>query len=445
MPSERQKKIPRTALAIFIGIVVAGASFSAWADTKAAPRIAAAFAFTKVVDTNTKVPGGAGAYFSLNYTDSPAVSGGNVVFDTGDEVVWTATTSGGNLKRMITPNTLIPFGGGAKFQQVYGDYVSITGNTVVVLGDSCGGCSHGVGIYTRSVSGGPITRLVDTSEFIPVSTTQKYDVFPIDFHANGNNVVFQNTQQIFSVPLGGGKAVAVAGTQDGGFSPPAPYCCIFAQPTLSDPSSEVLLLGGNGFGTSQIQAVNRSGAPLSFRVIADASMHPPHTPSAYRFNNFNFGTPVIDRTFDHRYYVFRGLGTAPSSPNITGIYSRGSTGLHSLVDTNTPVPGGTGTFAPYDCCGRAGFEVMGAGNSVVVFRGIDAAQKAGLYAVSAGGGPITKIIAQGDPLNGFTVEPNPGLPIVMRRDGFDGTTLGFQVTYAGFRGRGIYTTQVVLP
>ena len=443
MRSERQHKTPRAAVSIFAGIVMAGASVSAWADTQPAPRIAAAFTFTKVVDTHTKVPGGAGAYFDFNVTDAPAVSGGNVVFDTGDSVIWTATTSGGNLKKVLTPDTFIPFGHGAKFTQFYGEFVSIAGNTVVVDAELCGGCTTGVGIYTRPVSGGPITRLADMSEFIPGSTTQKYGFFPVDWHANGSNLVFQNTYQVFSVPLAGGKVTAVAGPQDAGFSPPVPYCCGFEHPTLSDSTTEVLLFGGVDFGNAQIQTVKRTGVPYSFRVIADLSTHPPHTPLAYRFYGHKFGAPVIDQTVDHRYYVFRGLSHDPSLPgDINGIYSRGSSGFQRLVDTNTPVPGGTGKFARDDCCGLDGFEEIGAGNGVVVFRGVDGAGLMGLYAVSAGGGPITKIIAQGDLLNGFT---NPVAQIWMRRDGFDGTTLGFMVIFGSAREIGIYTTRVVLP
>jgi hypothetical protein len=57
-----------------------------------------------------------------------------------------------------------------------------------------------------------------------------------------------------------------------------------------------------------------------------------------------------------------------------------------------------GTFQPPSV--NSSLSAYTLNNGTVVFRGTDAAGKNGLYAVSAGGGPITKILAPGDALDG---------------------------------------------
>ena len=115
------------------------------------------------------------------------------------------------------------------------------------------------------------------------------------------------------------------------------------------------------------------------------------------------------RKTDHNNRVFKGESAAASAPRIYGIYNFGSAGHIGLVDST------------------------------------DATGKLGIYAVRASGGAITKIIAQGDPINGTTVDTAEPQSLVFRREGFDGTTLVFVAQYAGNTGRGVFSTQVVLP
>ena len=83
---------------------------------------------------------------------------------------------------------------------------------------------------------------------------------------------------------------------------------------------------------------------------------------------------------------------------------------------------------------------IGAGNGIVVFGALDGLGNPGIYAVPQTGGRVTKIIARGDPIRGFTVAD-----LGFRRAGFDGKNLAFLVSYAGFLGTGLYSTEVVLP
>jgi hypothetical protein len=205
----------------------------------------------------------------------------------------------------------------------------------------------------------------------------------------------------------------------------------------------VLLRASDGFSNSKIARFNRTGGLID--VIADVDTHAPQTPAGYHFDQFRtFDLPVIDRTADHNFSVFKGESIADSAPRISGIYSRGSAGFDRLVDSTVRVPGGTGKFD------GTGFvdtvRSLAAVNGIVIFRGVDAAFRHGIYAVRAdGSGKITKIIAQGDPINGTTVDAVEPQSLVFRRDGFDGTTLVFMAQYAGNAGRGIFSTKVVLP
>ena len=390
----------------------------------------AAFTFTKIVDTNTPIPGGTGN-FSFNGSDTPAVSGLHVVFDTGDETIWAARINGSRLRREITPGTTIPPGNLGTFQQYYGDYVQLQGNTVVLVGDNCGGCGSGVGIYTKLLGSDTINSLVDTNTFLPGSSTDKFSGFPPDFDETDTTVVFQDRQNVWAVPLAGGPVNRVATDQDNLYSPPEPFCCIFDQPSIK--GSRVLMRGSNVFGRASIQQVDVSGDPFSFRFVATGTMHPPGTPRGYRFDNFDFARPVYDHGL-----IFYGDGTNPNKPKpyIRGIYIRDG-GFRNLVDSTMPVPGGTGNF---QFAWYGTLSPIAAGKGIMVFGNIDNAGSPALFAMPEAGGPITRIIGRGDPIGGFIVQD-----LGLRRASFDGTTLAFSVSYAGFLGSGIYATEVVLP
>lgn len=385
---------------------------------------ASALTFNKIVDTNNQIPNTT-EFFTFNNSDVPALSWPYVAFDTGNGSIWTRVLTGGGFKRVIDASTPIPQRT-ETFQQFYGDSVQILDNLVVVVGLPCGGCNSGVGIYTVPRVGGQVRKLVDTNDYLPGSTTDKFSFFPLDFKVKVGTVAFQNRQNIFTVPAVGGPVAPVAGPQDSGFSPPSPYCCIFSSPDLT--GSKVVVRAGNVYGRNSIQTVARNGDPLSFRVIADGTTHPPQTPAEYRFDNFEFGQPLIDSTV-----VFRGASASPTRPMVIfGIYSRGG-GFRRLVDNRMLVPGGAGMFD-----GRYGFDQIVASDGLVVFRGLDEAGRLGLYAVPEIGGAVTKIIAVGDPIGrGFTVAS-----VSIGREALSGGRLAFSVAYASFLGGGMYYTDL---
>jgi hypothetical protein len=432
MEALRRRAAP-TVATLATGIALASASL-----TIGSPAFAANYKL--IVDTNTPIPGGS-TNFGLSLGDIPAVSGNKVAFRANGGEVWTATTAGRSKRKVITPNTRIPGGGGARFQLTYGTFIQIHGDTVVLVGSECFGCNSGLGLYTVPVAGGQKIRLVDVNTARPDDGTKTFNRFGDDFHVDGNHVVFSNGDgQIFSVPVAGGLSSQVAG---GAACVDVPYC-LFSQPTLDSFGQQVFMKGGDGFSNARLVRRARTGTLLE--VVADKDTHPPNTHGTYRFDPFHesFNLPVLDRTADHRFSIFKGESAAPSRPRIVGIYSRGPSGFVKLADTRTQVPGGTGRFAPTGFVG-AGAKSLAASNGVVVFRGVDAAGKLGIYAVRAGGGPIQKIIAQGDPINGTMVDSAEPSSLTFRRDGFDGTTLVFVAQYTLNTGRGIFSTKVLLP
>jgi hypothetical protein len=424
-----------------LGAIIAGLMLTGAGLVGSAAPAAAAFKFRKIVDSNTPVPQGGGATFQVGIGTPPAVSGDYVVFLAGNEEYWTMTTRGRQKKRVITRDMRIPRGGGTTFHQGRGGtFVQIYGQTVVFAGIDCDFCIHSSGLYTVPVGGGTRKRIVDIHDRRPDDNTKNFHAFTDDFHVSGSRVVFSNgDSQIFAAPIAGGSSALVAG----GVTCDEPYC-LFGLPTLDSTESNVLVGAWGSGDNARIVRRKRNGALLE--VVADKDTHPPNTPAAYRFDplHTSFYLPVIDRTDTHRFSIFKGESAAPSSPRITGIYSKGTGGLVRLADTRMHVPGGTGKFTAAGFTGSGG-RSLAAANGIVIFRGVDAANKLGIYAVRASGGPIIKVIAQGDPINGTTVDTNEPQSLVFQRDGFDGTTLVFFAQYALNSGRGLFSTQVVLP
>ncbi|HEX4825924.1 MAG TPA: hypothetical protein VFV19_16610 [Candidatus Polarisedimenticolaceae bacterium] len=99
-----------------------------------------------------------------------------------------------------------------------------------------------------------------------------------------------------------------------------------------------------------------------------------------------------------------------------------------LVDLNTPIPGGTGTYT--------GFDAVSAGGNVTAFRGMGSNGQAGIYLAS----PPTKVIAIGDTLEGKTVTG-----VTLGREGLDGDQLDFGASFSdGSQAMLVYTVPSLL-
>ncbi|MBI1930761.1 T9SS type A sorting domain-containing protein [Candidatus Poribacteria bacterium] len=274
----------------------------------------------------------------------------------------------------------------------------------------------------------------------------------------GGHLIFStNFEATYTVPVAGGAVTIVGDSSsaicEGGYNP----LVDFSEADIS--GDTVVMIASNTRGERAIYTAPRSG----FVGVVDESCVPAPTlratnaaliasantpvPGDAQGRNFYIGHDGFDiPLIDGNVVIFRGAALNPSTQavDLVGIYSAISGTLTKLVDTNTPVPGGTGNF-------------QGTGNSLryytlnngtVVFFGQDTAGKDGLYLISATGGPITKIIAVGDSLGeGRTVQGvNGAVQPPIQTDSLSGNQLAFRVDfYDSTRrttGTGIYVATI---
>jgi hypothetical protein len=423
--------------------------------------LAATFTFKKIVDSFDPIPGEPGMTFFIpgGSAGTPAVDGGNVVFVTQGEL-WTVNSNGGFLTKLADSNTPIPNGTG-NFGDVFP--FRINNGTVVFRGNGIGQA----GYYAIPAGGGALTTLANQDTAIPGgtgtfgpligSTGGSNNGFNLD---NGNLVFQREVGGVYAVPVAGGPVTVVG---DGsvficevgyGFGGIGTY----RTPDIS--GQTVAMLVTNVFGQGAIYTTPLSGltgvadpcASPALKAtnatrVASVNTPVPEDPQGRNFDAFAFSAPLIDEDT----VVFSGAAFVPvSNYDLAGLYSFSPTnGLRKLVDTNTPVPEGTGNFIAGGVFTGSIVSDYSLSKGMVVFRGTDATGKQGLYLVPANGGSITKIIAIGDPLgDGRTLAGINGLffqpPI--QADSLSGSQLAIRVDFSDptlGTGVAIYVTNLI--
>jgi hypothetical protein len=298
--------------------------------------------FQIVANRSTPIPGATGTFTSLDST--PTIDGERVVFwGCGDvpgcdvtpvqEGIYATSSSG--LRVVADTHTPVP-GGSGNFRQFGSGSTQAGGTTFVGLWGSAGR-----GVYTSHFSEG-LQVVADTQTAVPGGTG--------NFTGFGTSAIYFSTFDAHHVVFEGKGP----GFQSGIY---------------------IASLGGNDDGLG---------------VIADTStILPDHTqpfgvlstPSVGLENAAFWGC------------IVEGPPRACGHPGSEGIYSTIG-GLHTVADTQTPVPGGTGTF------GAFGGPAIARGK--VAFTG-HGASGAGVYMQTNGTGPLEKIIGPGDLLDGKTV------------------------------------------
>lgn len=141
--------------------------------------------------------------------------------------------------------------------------------------------------------------------------------------------------------------------------------------------------------------------PLSFSKLVDTADPVPDRPSGTLFQLF--GVPALDGNR----VVFNVSTPAESTYSIWSIdASAGLPSLLRLVDTNTPIPQGTGNFT--ERFSGNPFTSPKAEGGKVVFGGAGTnpentgRNQSGFYAVPIGGGPVTKLVNSGTTRPGVT-------------------------------------------
>ena len=125
------------------------------------------------------------------------------------------------------------------------------------------------------------------------------------------------------------------------------------------------------------------------------------------------------------------FGDTPAT-RVDGVYSTAG-GLHTVADTSTPVPGGSGNFVAFEHNpGVNGGLAIHSG--MTVFVGVSESmgqQVRGIYIEY--GGTVAKVIAQGDIVDGDTVAQ-----LKFVRESFDGSSLVFYVFFDSSLRQAIY-------
>jgi RNA polymerase sigma factor (sigma-70 family) len=357
---------------------------------------APAQSFTRIVDTMTPIPNGSGNFANFNIVPVGVTSAQNLVSVSGTTVtfpgqgtggqlgIYTATVQGTALARIMDLNTPIP-GGVGNFTGL-NNSLSSSGSTAVFSGIGTGGYQ---GVFAGS-SNATLVRVVDTNTLIPGGTGNYLampqntgSIYTSDSTVAFNGVGDNNQNGIYIGTITGGPLVMIANT----FATiPNTNNTFTGFSYLSVTGNTVAFRGqaGNGAGVpGGVYTSPITGGPLT--VMADVQTPVPNGSGA-TFTGFGFLSSFNSKV--SFYALYNGGG---------GIYVGSVSGgsLMTIVDSNTPIPGGTGNFTT--------LAPNSIGETTVAFLGGGSGGQKGIYSAPIGGGPITKIIAIGDTLDGKTV------------------------------------------
>jgi hypothetical protein len=352
----------------------------------------AQFTFKKVVDTNTAVPNGTGNFTNL-YPAS--ISSGNIVFRGLDASSKSGIYSviGGKLRVVADTNTPIP-GTSEKFQSF--TTPSISGLNIAFSG---AGATTG-GLYI--VKQGNISLAAPNG----LTVTNPDDTFR---NFAGPAISGSNLATIGSVS----EASGYSGNRDlaviDGKAIGTPFRRSFSRFSIAP---EPAIGGANVVSVTKPDVNNDSyGGVYLFnpktgsKALIEKGFALPNGQGKLTF----FDSPAISGK--------RIAFTAFSDNQNQGIYTFLNGQLTTIADKNTPLPGGKGNFCTFR--GPAGNPYGTAENLYITLSGSIVAFKAGdcqqlppgaLYPVAAYGiytnlgGQLQKVVAEGDQLDGKTVQ-----------------------------------------
>lgn len=325
---------------------------SAWAQT---------ITFTKIADTDTPIPGGVG-----NFTGFGAITidQGNVAFDargsSGQGGVYTLI--GGTLGVVADKNDAVPGGSGGTFLLIGGSWID--GTNVVFKGQ--GGGQDG--IYTDV--GGALNIVADRNTSVPGGMGNFFvtDTASMD----EGNVVFRGFTGPF--PRGIYKSVggALSVVADVDMTVPGGVD-FFTDPSLASISgADVAFRSGVDGGIF----TDMGGA---LRVVADNN-----TPIPGGSGNFEgYGGTAIDDGV----IAFAAIGSPPQVGHYMEIHGV----LNVVADSNSPIPGGSGTFSAFGV-------TPSLDGTNIAFRAIGPGGQDGVYTNM--GGSLIKVVDLSDSIEG---------------------------------------------
>lgn len=333
-------------------------------------------------------------------------------------------------------------------------------------------------IILAALDGGPLQVVALDTDLRP-GTSNAFDSFDADVAVSGTNVVFASNNPIDGHYFFDGTGVSTIA--EGGA--PAPGG------TYSSLSGDVNRLDGHNYAVEGSR-VGLGDTVFAFdgtttRVVADESMTAPGFPTQ-NFTDFDepsigtdgtvafegqFRNPTDPTSFEEGVYTELGgaiteiVSTFDAVPDAAasvafegfdgiwidgddvvfrasttneednGIYaSLGGGPVIKLVDRGDAVPGGTGTFESFLDDSITFID------GLLAFEGRDEAGRASIFFQDiAGGGDLTRIIGDGDTLDGEVIDL-----IDLHKNGFDGLNLAFDLRFENNE-RAIYTTVIPEP
>jgi hypothetical protein len=418
----------------------------------------AAAPLTKVVDSFDQVPGAApGVTFALP-PFAAVRKGGVFVFYAevaGVKSLWRTGPVPGGFTRLVDTNTAIPAGSG-----FFRDLLPFRfdGTTVVFRGDDQNEFGGQAGYYAVPIAGGPIVMLANQSTLVPPANTTPFGLnigFPggtqEQMALDAETLVFADTSESgnYAITLPAGPVRALGTTAFAICEPGNYLALIWANPEISGSTALMSIGGGAGaavyaFPLSGVTGVADPCAtprPRASNGLRIASRNVTVPGGSAMFDAFAFNTVRID---GDRVAFHGGSGMGRF-----GIYSAGvdGSGLIELVSTDTPVPGGMGTFqGPI-----AGFSLdrIVLGGDIAVFRGTDSGQFQGVYAVPLRGGQVAEVVRVNDTLSDGRIVFAAGgaalAPELFNGDSMEDRRLALRLDFndpqRGF-GSGVYTVEL---
>lgn len=278
-----------------------------------------------------------------------------------------------------------PVPGGTGTFTLFGDARDFDGRNVVFYARDSG---SGEGLYLHRK--GRLRAVVDDGDLVP-GTGTPYSIF-FDVALDGPNVVytagwaggsasgcaFSPNEGLFLTTLGGGPPITLADSNATG------YACFHG---VDIDAGQVVVTGGNAavdvFHNHQEALLGLTGL-LSLVPLVDTATPVPGGGGA-TFAGFDQEVALRDGG-----YAF-GEIVPNSIPPLMGVYVDDGT-LRVVADSSTPVPEGSGAFQP-------SFRGMNYDGRKVAFYGVDALNRAGIY---AGTGPddLEVLVKRGDPVPG---------------------------------------------
>ncbi|MEM6333956.1 MAG: PEP-CTERM sorting domain-containing protein [Planctomycetota bacterium] len=378
----------------------------------------AQFTFEPVVSSGDLIPGTGGNFNPFRF-GAPAINGTTLVFEGGQSASpfttgYYASFNGGPIQRIvdsaqIDPGGVSPFGG-------FGE-PAVSGDNFLVEAEFNG--EDALYIF----DGTTFTPFVVEGQPIPGGTATVTDIDISRGRLSGQNVAYEaglsdGTRGVYTYINGITQLAAGTTTPTPSPDTPGSFFTNFDEPQLSPDGKVVFEATSSGFRG----------------VYTDLTG--PVTKVADQNDIVPGGTGTFD-IFDDAWIEGNDIFfEAGGTDGENGLYASFNGGpLVNLVDNNTPVPGGTGNFSDI----RADTIVYLDG--VVAFDGSDSVSgDVGIYFLDIlGGGDLTKLIADGDILDGKEVEG-----IRFEKNGFDGQNLAFVARFTD-GSRTVYTTVIPEP